>query len=77
MQGVGAESGVKAEAVVFSGYFDNFPHPWRNGFAGLAKFCRRIERCTPKQNPPPALRGSAANPIFHASRGKSSQGLGR
>jgi hypothetical protein len=38
MKGVGAESSVKAEAVVFLDYFLDFPHTRQEGFAGFAKF---------------------------------------
>jgi hypothetical protein len=38
MKGVGAEYRVKAEAVVFSDYFLDFPHTRQGGFAGFAKF---------------------------------------
>jgi len=38
MKGVGAESCVKAEAVVFLNYFLDFPRTRQGGFAGFAKF---------------------------------------
>ena len=37
-KGVGAESSVKAEAIVFLDYFLDFPHTRQGGFAGFAKF---------------------------------------
>jgi hypothetical protein len=74
MKGVGAESGGKAEAIVFLDYSKDFPHTRQAGFVGLAKFRRRISwRCSREQNPSPAWPGPATkNPIFHASRGKAS-----
>jgi hypothetical protein len=42
MKGVGVKYGVKAETIVFLDYLKDFTHPRQAGFAGLAKFRRRI-----------------------------------
>ena len=67
MKGVGAESGVKAEAIVFSDYSKDFLHPRQGGLAALAKF-RRGRKILRRHGA--VLRQK--NPIFLASRGKSS-----
>ncbi|MDQ6868104.1 MAG: hypothetical protein M3178_06765 [Pseudomonadota bacterium] len=73
MKGVGTQSGVEAEAIVSLDYSKDFPHHGHGGFAGLAKFRRRISwRCSREQNPSPAWRGAATKkPNFHARHGKS------
>ncbi len=54
MKEVSAESGVKAEAIVFLGYSKYFPHTRQAGFVRLAKVRRRISRrCSREQNPSP------------------------
>ena len=60
MQGDCAESGVKAEVIVFLNDFTDFPHSRQAGFVDLAKFRRRIScRCSREQNPTPAWCGPA------------------
>lgn len=73
MKGVGAECGVKAEAIVILDYFKDFFPTRQGGFIGQAKFRRRISwRCSREQNPWPAWRGPRQkNPNFRASCGKS------
>jgi hypothetical protein len=38
MKGLAAESGARAEAIVFLEYFKEFPDTRQAGFVGLAKF---------------------------------------
>ena len=55
MKGVGAESGVKAEAIVFLNYSKDFSQTRQAGFVHLTKSRRRISgRRLREQNPSPA-----------------------
>jgi hypothetical protein len=55
MKGIGAECGVKTEAIVFWDDSKDFPHMRQGGFVGLGKVRRRISwRCAREENPSPA-----------------------
>jgi hypothetical protein len=73
MKGVGAESGVKAEAIVFLNYSKDFSQTRQAGFVHLTK-SRRLSpggACGSKI-PRRRARFCDKNPIFRASCGMSS-----